>query len=205
MDAFIAQAVDWISSRSVVEVYLLFSLIAYAENIVPPIPGDILVAFGGYLAALGVLDPFIILGITTIASVLGFMSAYGFGAWWGERLIDPESTLWIKKVINMDVFERGRRWMQTWGQWVVLSNRFLAGTRSVIALTAGLSHTPVLPTVVSSTISSLVWNSILIGFGWVVKENWETIEGYLNTYGSIVVIVIALFFMTRYIYSKLSN
>jgi membrane protein DedA with SNARE-associated domain len=205
MDVFIAQAVEWISSRSALEVYTLFALIAYAENIVPPIPGDVLVAFGGYLAAEGILDPFFILGITTVASVLGFMSAYGFGSWWGERLIDPESTLWIKKVINMGVFERGRRWMQTWGQWVVLSNRFLAGTRSVIALTAGLSHTPVVPTILSSTISSLIWNSILIGFGWVVKENWETIGGYLNTYGVVVIVVIALFFMTRYIFSKLSD
>ena len=205
MDVFIEQAVELISSRSALEVYTLFALIAYAENIVPPVPGDVLVAFGGYLAALELLDPFIILGITTITSVLGFMSAYGFGAWWGERLIDPESTLWIKKVINMGVFERGRRWMQTWGQWVVLSNRFLAGTRSVIALTAGLSHTPVVPTILSSTISSLIWNSILIGFGWIVKENWETVGGYLNTYGVVVIVVIALFFMTRYIFSKLSD
>lgn len=204
MDAFITQAVEWISSRSALEVYALFAMIAYLENILPPVPGDVLVAFGGYLAALGVLDPFLILAITTTASVIGFMSAYGFGAWWGERLTDPDSTFWIKKVINMEVFERGRRWMQTWGQWVVLSNRFLAGTRSVIALSAGLSHTPFLKTIFSSTISSLVWNSILIGFGWIVRENWETIGGYLNTYGVIILIVIALFFVWRYIQSKLS-
>ena len=204
MDAIINQAVEWISSRSALEVYALFAVIAYAENIIPPVPGDVLVAFGGYLAAEGILDPFMILGLTTAASVLGFMSAYGFGAWWGGRLIHPESDFWLKKVINMEVFDRGRRWMQAWGQWVVVANRFLAGTRSVIALSAGLSHTPVWSTIFSSTISSLLWNSLLIGFGWIVKENWEMIGEYLNTYGVIVLILIALFFVIRYIQSKFS-
>lgn len=203
MDAIISQAVEWISSRSALEVYALFALIAYTENIIPPVPGDVLVAFGGYLAAEGILDPFMILGLTTVASVLGFMSAYGFGAWWGGRLIDPESDFWLKKVINMDVFDRGRRWMQAWGQWVVVANRFLAGTRSVIALSAGLSHTPTGPTILSSLVSSVLWNSILIGFGWVVKEQWETIGHYLNSYGVIVLVILSLFFVIRYLRAKI--
>lgn len=203
MDTFITQAVEWISTRSMIEVYLLFVVIAYAENIVPPIPGDVLVAFGGYLAAEGILNPFLILGLTTIASVFGFMTAYGFGFWWGEKLVDTESEFWVKKVINMDVFERGRRWMQTWGQWVVLANRFLAGTRSVIALTAGLSHTPVGKTLISSSMSSLLWNTILIGFGWIVKEQWETIGQYLNTYGVFILVVLSLFFVIRYLRVKI--
>jgi membrane protein DedA with SNARE-associated domain len=47
------------------------------------------------------------------------------------------------RFIDMKYFERGRRWMQKWGQWVIVANRFLAGTRSVIAITAGIYRTKI--------------------------------------------------------------
>ena len=41
--------VDFIGQVSPIVIYLLLFLIAYLENIVPPVPGDVIVAFGGYL------------------------------------------------------------------------------------------------------------------------------------------------------------
>ncbi|MDZ7690313.1 MAG: hypothetical protein U5K69_04045 [Balneolaceae bacterium] len=79
-----------------------------------------------------------------------------------------------------------RNWMGRWGLGVVLANRFLAGTRSVISLTAGISHTPITGTTISSTISSVLWNGILLGFGWVVHENWQVMGNYLCYYGRII-------------------
>lgn len=76
--------------------------------------------------------------------------------------------------------------MQRWGMGVVLANRFLAGTRSVISLTAGLSHTRIGMTIISSFVSSILWNGILLGFGWVVHENWRLIGEYLSVYGRII-------------------
>src|SRR5699024_8359256 len=87
--------------------------------------------------------------------------------------------------------------MGRWGQGVVLANRFLAGTRSVISLTAGISHTRVSYTVVSSTASSLLWNGILLGFGWIVHENWRVIGEYLSIYGWIILSAIVLFAAIR--------
>ncbi len=87
--------------------------------------------------------------------------------------------------------------MQRWGQGVVLANRFLAGTRSVISLTAGISHTPVAATAISSTISSILWNAILLGFGWVVHQNWRIIGEYLNIYSQIILAIIAVIILVR--------
>lgn len=203
MESLIEQFVHWMVGLSALQIYGLFLVIAYTENLVPPIPGDVFVAFGGYLAAEGILDPILLLAVTTAASVAGFMSAYGFGSYWGDRLTDPTDRFWLKKIINMTVFERGRIWMQRWGMGVVFANRFLAGTRSVIALTAGMSHTPVTSTALSSALSSLLWNALLVGFGWVVKSNWQSVGGVLNTYGKVVLIAVVGFFVIRYVHSKL--
>ena len=46
--------VDFIGQVSPILIYLLLFFIAYMENIVPPVPGDVIVAFGGYLISLAV-------------------------------------------------------------------------------------------------------------------------------------------------------
>ena len=89
--------------------------------------------------------------------------------------------------------------MDRWGQGVILANRFLAGTRSIIALTAGFYNINPRLTALSSLVSSMLWNGILIGFGWFVKSNWQAIGFYLGTYSKIILAVIVLLVIIRFV------
>ncbi len=73
MEVYIDQAVNWILTLSPVSIYSIFLLVAYAENVLPPVPGDLLIVFGGYLAAEQIISFNGLLLITTCASVIGFM------------------------------------------------------------------------------------------------------------------------------------
>lgn len=197
VEQFVQEMVKLIYSLPPLSIYLIFFLVAYIENIIPPIPGDVLVAFGGYLAAESVIGLIPVLLLTTIASVIGFMSVYWIGSHWGNRIKEKGNQFWLLRFIPLKYLNKVRSWMQRWGMGVVLANRFLAGTRSVIALTAGLSQTPISSTILYSTISSILWNGILLGFGWIVHENWKVIGDYLSAYGKIVLIFIAVFILIR--------
>src|SRR5690625_5192740 len=72
MEIDLEHVVRWIESLDSFSIYLIFGVIAYVENILPPIPGDLLVAFGGYLVASGLISFMPVLTITTVASVFGF-------------------------------------------------------------------------------------------------------------------------------------
>lgn len=200
MEAYIQEFVDWMQTLSPLSLYLMFALIAYTENVVPPIPGDLLVAFGGYLAATQVVSFTGVLVLTTIASVFGFMSMYAAGFYFGDKIEEQRNKFWLMSIVDIKYFDRGKRWMQNYGQGVILANRFLAGTRSVISITAGLTKTRVWPTVLSSTISSLVWNTILLWSGWLVHENWEVIGHYLNLYGRVILVLIILLIIIRLLF-----
>ena len=178
-----SQIVAWIQVLPPDGIYLTFFLVAYAENIIPPIPGDVLVAFAGYLAAESVIGLVPVFLLTTIASVIGFMSVYALGRRWGGQVEDPHQEFWMTRFISLKYIQKARRWMHQWGQRMVMANRFLAGTRSVISLAAGISNTAVLKTIVSSAVSSILWNAILLGFGWFVHNNWTIIGHYLSIYG----------------------
>lgn len=192
-DQIVQSIVDWISVVPPIGIYLIFFAIAYLENILPPVPGDVIVAFGGYLAADGVIDILPVWLLTVVASVFGFMTMYWLGYKWGEQIDNNRESHFILRIIDYKYFARGKRWMKSYGQGVVLANRFLAGTRSVISLTAGMSRLKVWPTVFSSLISSVLWNSLLLGMGWVIKDNWRIIGEYLSGYGKGILVIVGVF------------
>jgi membrane protein DedA with SNARE-associated domain len=200
MEVYSEQIIDWIQTLSPLSIYLIFGLIAYLENIVPPIPGDLLVAFGGYLAAEKIIGFTPVLMITTVASVIGFMSMYAVGSYFGDQIEEKRSRFWLMRFFDVKYFDKVKKWMDRWGQGVILANRFLAGTRSVISITAGMTKTKVYSTIISSAISSLLWNTILLGMGWLIHENWQVIGHYLNVYGWIILGLIALLIIIWLIY-----
>lgn len=201
MEAYTQELIDWILTLSPVSIYLIFGVIAYLENIVPPIPGDILVVFGGYLAAEQVVGFSFILSLTTLASVIGFMNMYAIGRYFGDRIEQQRKKFWLMRFLDVKYFDKATRWMDRWGQWVIVANRFLAGTRSIISVTAGLTRTKVYQTILSSSVSSFLWNFILLGLGWIVNENWQTIGHYLNIYGTVILSIIVLLVGIKLIYN----
>jgi membrane protein DedA with SNARE-associated domain len=170
-DQFTQFIVDWIQVQPIFLIYLYFFLISYIENVFPPIPGDVLVAFAGYLVAESILNFTLVYIVTVIGSVIGFYHVYYLGTKWGVAIYSKSKQHWVLKFLDIKYIEKGRDWMTRFGQGVVIANRFLAGTRSVIALIAGMSHLPKGKTMISSTISSVVWNAVLIGLGWLIHKN----------------------------------
>lgn len=205
MEAYVQEIVEWIQALSPFYIYLIFTLVAYFENIIPPVPGDVLVAFGGYLAAEQIIKLVPVLALTTLASVVGFMSMYAVGWYFGDRIEQERNRFWLMRFVDVKYFDKINRWMGRWGQGVILANRFLAGTRSAISLTAGITKTNVYSTIINSFISSILWNSILLTFGWIVHENWQIIGHYLNIYGWIVLIMIAIAIVIRLIYKRMQK
>ncbi len=205
VDQVLQVVIDWVAQVSPFKVYIAFTLIAYLENILPPIPGDILIVFSGYLAAEGLVSLIPIWTFTVSASVLGFMNMY----WLGKKLEHQISTntheYFLLKFFKYKYIKIAKTWMQKYGQWVVVSNRFLAGTRSVISLTAGVSDLKITQTTFSSFISSALWNAILIGSGWLVKENWAIIGNYLTAYGKLILLGISLLIISRILLSYLKK
>jgi membrane protein DedA with SNARE-associated domain len=202
MEVYIDQAVNWILTLSPVSIYTIFLIVAYAENVFPPVPGDVLIVFGGYLAAEQIIGFNLVLVITTVASVMGFMNMYAFGYYFGDKIDTQRSQFWLMRIIDVKYFDRCKRWMHSYGQAVIVANRFLAGTRSVIAVTAGLTKMSPYTTIISSFLSSITWNFVLLGAGWVVHENWFVIGDYLNIYGWSILTLLVLVVGGRVLYVK---
>lgn len=193
LDNYTPDLVEWIEALPLISIYAAFFLIAYLENVLPPVPGDILVVFAGYLAADGILNFSVVWGLTTVSSVFGFMSMYYIGHKWGEGIREQRSKFWMFKYLDFKYMVRVQGWMNRWGHGVTLANRFMAGTRSVISLIAGITRMDIRYTILSSFISSLLWNFLLLGSGWLIQENWEKIGTYLSIYSWAILLLVVAF------------
>lgn len=201
-DQIVQTIVDWISIFPPLGIYLIFTIIAYLENVLPPVPGDVLLAFSGYLAADGLLSLPLIWILTVIASVFGFMNMYWIGSKLGVQIDDKKGEHILLRFINYRHFRKGKIWMYKYGQWVIFGNRFLAGTRSVISLTAGMSHLNISYTIVNSLISSALWNATLLAMGWIVRDNWIVIGEYLSAYGKVILVCIGVVLFGRFLWAR---
>jgi membrane protein DedA with SNARE-associated domain len=179
---------SWMESLSPVWAYLTLLAIAYGENVMPPIPGDLAIAFGGYLVGLGRLDFWPVVGLATLGGAVGFMSMYAIGYRFGAAVTDPERLQWLPE----EGIDRARRWIRRYGYGVVAANRFLSGARSVISLAVGMARMSPAWTALWATVSAGVWTTLIVYAGYAVGENWPIIAVYLRTYGRVVLGVLAL-------------
>lgn len=176
--------------------------ITMLENIFPPSPSDSVLVFMGSLVGIGTIGFLPLLVFATIGSVLGFIIMFLLGSKFGERIVDSNKLAFI----NQKSMEKPEQWFRKYGYYLIIANRFLSGTRAVISFFAGLSDLDLKKTVILSTGSALVWNSILIYLGYIFGNNYEEILNYLGLYGKIIFpiigLVIVIFLIKKYWWDK---
>ncbi len=178
-------------------IYVVLFFFAYIENVFPPSPSDMVVVIGGSIIATGAIHFIPTLIITSIGSVLGFMTLFFIGTQLDKKIVEAGKI----KYISVDALKKVEEWFHRYGYYVILANRFLPGTRSVISFFAGLSELNVKKTVMLSTISAFLWNAIILYLGIIFGQNVDKVDYYLSTYSNIaltITAVVILFFVIRY-------
>jgi len=164
-------------------IYVTLFFFAFVENVFPPSPSDLVVVIGGSLVSTGVVNFIPILLLTTFGSVIGFMVLFYFGSTVDRKVVHSGKF----KYIPVGAIDKVELWFKKYGNYVILVNRFLPGTRSVISFFAGMSMMDAKKTILLATISAFVWNSIIIYLGCIFGNNVSVVDKYLSTYSNIAI------------------
>ena len=70
--------------------------------------------------------------------------------------------------------------------------RMVPGVRSVVSIPAGLSEVRPGRFVLLTALGSCLWNTILIGVGWTLGENWSRVEGFVGSVSNAVLALLAV-------------
>ncbi|HKJ00788.1 MAG TPA: DedA family protein [bacterium] len=180
-----AQWLDQLLSLPEGLVYALLFGASWLENIVPPVPGDTVVVFGGYLAGLGRLNLPLTFAMVTLGSWGGFMTYYAIGRWLGHTGVHDRLGRWI----TPESLRNGEAWVRRYGHWAVLANRMLPGARSVISLTAGFAGLRADVVGVMALLSGVIWSALLVGGGYLIGEQWQRVIAVLRIYNRAALVV----------------
>jgi len=197
----IEHILDFVSSLTPFWIYVSLFAFAFFENVFPPSPSDVVIVIGGSLIGTHSLSFIPTLIVTTVGSVIGFMALFYIGTQLDRKLLKKRKF----KFIPTEGLDKVENWFSRYGYWIILANRFLPGTRSVISLFAGLSELNAKKTTLLAAISAVIWNTLIIYLGIFFGHNIETVDRYLSTYSNAAIIITAaviIFLAAKYFWNK---
>lgn len=157
------------SPGSAVLVYCVVGGLIFLESgFIPaaPFPCDSVVVLSGTLAAVGVLDPFLLLAIIISCAALGSWAAYGQGHWL-NRL--PVVQRWVSAVPSnrmqqVDVL------LGKHGLVALFCARFVPVVRSLLPLMMGMRANKVAKFHYFSWLSAILWTLLLCSLGMLLPQ-----------------------------------
>ena len=175
--------------------YLAVFLLMLAESACIPVPSEVIMLFGGALAAGAVPGAHPSLAGIVLAGVLGNVAG-SYLAWavgWYAGL--PAVRRWGGKVgIRDHEIDRATRWFDKYGPVAVLFGRVVPVVRTFISLPAGFAKMPALPFGLYTTIGCIPWTAALGIAGYALGANWQQVANDFHgaTYAIVGLIAVAL-------------
>jgi membrane protein DedA with SNARE-associated domain len=181
---------DWIAAvmdrLGVVGVGILIAL----ENLVPPIPSEVILPLAGFRANTGTLNPVAVWVAATLGALVGAWCLYALGAWLGyDRLERLSHKKWFIIASPSDV-ERGQRIFDRHGSWIVAAARCVPVLRSLVSLPAGVVRMPLIRFSLLTILGAGVWNAIFIAAGWQLADRWELVQRYSAPVSAVIIALI---------------
>lgn len=177
---------DFLLTLPLAAVYAVLAIAAAIENVIPPFPSDVVVAFGSFVIAQGGRGTMLGVFLTTWAgNIAGAMLVYALGRRYGaERL---ERRLAGKHAQSRDA--RIRRMFERYGMPAVFVSRFIPGVRAIVPAFAGALKLSVVYTTVMVATASALWYGLITIVAFRVGSDWERLKSTITQYGRTAAIV----------------
>ena len=180
--------------------YFGVALLMLAENLFPPLPSELIMPFAGFLAAKGELNPVLVVIVGALGSLAGALPWYYAGRKVGAdrlRRLAEQHGRWI--ALTPQEIDRGRELFEKKGALVLVFGRLVPALRTVVALPAGLAKMRLLPFVLWSLLGSVIWTSILTAAGYLLENQYDRIEKWLNPISTAIFAIVAIWYVVRVI------
>ncbi len=198
MTSLTGSITDLMSSMGYVGIFILMAI----ESAGIPIPSELIMTFGGYLASTGKINWILAAVLGTLGTGFGSAIGYAIGAWGGKPLVDkygkylgvtPDKMVWAEK------------WFCKFGESAVFYTRLLPVVRTIVNIPAGLLGMNFYKFMGYTLAGAFPWCLVLAYLGYTLGSNWESIMGYAHIFtyaiGGLVLLVIlgaiALYVLVR--------
>ncbi len=171
------------------------------ESVFPPIPSELIIPFAGFAAHNGDLELWLVMLSATVGAVVGMLPWYFAG-----RLFGLERVAWLADrygrwlTINADEVRVAAGFFSRFGPLIVFTGRLFPLIRTLISVPAGLAAMPLWRFLLYSTLGATLFNSVMVGAGYLLAEHYELVEVWLDPATTIVLICVVIVYIFRLIF-----
>ena len=165
-------------------------LLVLLENLFPPIPSEVILPLAGFTASQGDFLIMIVILWATVGSVVGAIILYYIGALLGR---DRTRAIFRKMpLVKINDVDKTEAWFIKHEAKAVFYGRMIPIFRSLISIPAGVERMNMKLFVAYTTAGSLIWNSMLIGLGFILGENFYLVKEYVSIFQYLVIALIIM-------------
>ena len=196
---YISKAVETNSTMA----YLTICFAMFLENIIPPIPSEIIMPLGGFFVYQQKLNFYILVLWGVLGTIAGSIPWYYLGKLVNEKRLSNFLDKRGKFIgITSNDLIKSKRWFDKYGVSLVFWGRLVPGIRTLISVPAGMELMPLRKFLIWTSLGSLIWVALLTYAGFAFGENYQIIETYLDQIKYIlkpILILILVYFLIKFI------
>lgn len=151
------------------------------ENIIPPIPSEVIMGLGGIAVARGAMQFWPLLFWGTVGSTIGNYVLFLIADRLGYERLRPFVDRWGRWLtLEWHDVEVAGQFLRRHGHWVVFVLRFMPMFRTMISVPAGLAHMGHLRFLLFTAAGASLWNALLILGGQWLGNTLATAEQWMG-------------------------
>jgi membrane protein DedA with SNARE-associated domain len=160
----------------------------FLENLFPPIPSELIMPLAGFVAAEGGMS----LWLAVLAGTGG--SVIGNGVWYeiARRIGSARIHRLVKRygrwfAVSTEELDKAEARLRRHGPLALFFGRLLPAIRTLISIPAGLAGISRPVFYLWTLVGSVLWVSILAGAGYLLRDQYQKVEGLLEPLSYVVV------------------
>ncbi len=189
--------------------YFVIGFAMFLENLIPPIPSEIIMPLGGFFVYKGDLNFYILIISGLIGTVVGALPWYFLGKLLNEKKLSNFIDRKGKFLgISLKDLDKSKLWFDRYGVLLVFWGRLIPGIRTLISVPAGIELMPINKFLIWTSLGSLIWVIFLTSAGYFFGENYEIIGFYIDNFKVIlkpIFVILIIILLIRFFKKKLKN
>lgn len=154
-----------------------------------PLPSEVMMSFGGYLAQARFLELWAVVLAGALGDLAGALVAYAIGFYGGRPLLERFGRLVFVRHAEL---ERIDRWFERFGPRTVFICRLLPGIRAFASLPAGVGRMHLAVFAGFTAAGSVIWCTAFASLGFVLGKNWAALEPFVRRFAILLIAIVVL-------------
>jgi membrane protein DedA with SNARE-associated domain len=198
----IAELSSWIIDLIDASGYIGIFGAMFMEGIITPIPSELIVPFGGYLAKTGDMNFFLVVLAATIGSTAGSTVSYALARYLGRPFFIRYGR-WM--FVDEETLDKADVFFAKRGRYAVLLGHMVLGVRSIISYPAGIAKMDTKVFILYTFIGGLVWNTVLTAVGFTLGSKWMDFWEATDGWDTLIVVAVVVLVFGYLLWKKRSK